>query len=56
MKSAVVTSVPLEKMVTCAFIMNFMANSYFVLQIHCAKSFKMRHITYLYFNYLSRYS
>ena len=24
----------------CAFIMNFMENSYFVLQIHHAKSFK----------------
>ena len=36
--------------------MNFMANSYFILQIHHAKSFKMRHITYLYFIYLSRYS
>ena len=33
-----------------------MANSYFILQIHHAKSFKMRHITYLYFSYLSRYS
>ena len=40
----------------CAFIMNFMANSYFILQIYHAKSFKMRHITYLYFSYLSRYS
>ena len=40
----------------CVFIMNFISNSYFRLQIHNAKSFKMRHITYLYFTYLSRYS
>ena len=39
----------------CAFIMNFMADSFFILQIHHAKSFKMRHITYLYFSYLSIY-
>ena len=28
--------------------MNFMANFYHILQIHHAKSFQMRHITYLY--------
>ena len=36
--------------------MIFMANSYFILHIHHAKSFKMMHITYLYFSYISRYS
>ena len=40
----------------CAFIMNLMTNSCFILQIHHAKSFKMRHLTYLYFFHLSRYS
>ena len=42
-------------LIHCAFIMNFMADSFFILQIHHAKSFKMRHITYLYFSYLSIY-
>ena len=36
--------------------MNLMTNSCFILQIHHAKSFKMRHLTYLYFIHLSRYS
>ena len=31
----------------CAFIMDFTTNSYFILQIHKAKSFKMRHNTYI---------
>ena len=35
----------------CAFIMNFMTNSYFILQIYHARSFKMRHVTSLYFNF-----
>ena len=39
-----------------AFIMSFMANSYYILQIHHAKSFKMSQITYLYSSYLPRYS
>ena len=56
----ILTSVPLKRIVTCichcAFIINFLANSFFILQIHHAKSFKMRHITYLYFSYLSKYS
>jgi hypothetical protein len=33
-----------------------MANSYLILQIHHAKSFKMGYIAYMYFSYLSRYS
>ena len=32
------------------FIKNLLPNSYFILQIHQAKSFKMRHVTSLYFN------
>ena len=31
----------------CDSIIDFLANSYLILQIHHAKSFKMRHITYL---------
>ena len=35
--------------VICGFIKNFLPNSYFILQIYHAKSFKMRHVTSLYF-------
>ena len=37
-------------------IKNFLPNSYFILQIYHAKSFKMRHVTSLYFNFSVRYS
>ena len=33
------------------FIKNFLPNSYFILQIHRAKSFKMRFVTSLYLNF-----
>ena len=35
----------------CGFIKNFLPNSYFILQIYHAKSFRMRHVTSLYFNF-----
>ena len=35
--------------VICGFIKNFLPNSYLILQIHHAKSFKMRHVTSLCF-------
>jgi len=35
--------------VICGFIKNFLPNSYFILQIYHAKSFKMRHVSSLYF-------
>ena len=36
--------------------MNFLPNFYFILQIYHAKSFKMRHVTYLHFNFSVWYS
>ena len=42
--------------VICGFIKNFLPNSYLILQIYHAKSFKMRHVTSLYFNFSVRYS
>ena len=42
--------------VICGFIKNFFPNFYFILQIYHVKSFKMMHITSLYFNFSSRYS
>ena len=39
--------------VICGFIMNLLPNIYFILQIYHAKSFKMRHVTSLYFNFVS---
>ena len=35
---------------------DFLANSYFIVQINPAKSFKMKCIRSLYFNFLLRYS
>ena len=62
-KNVDITSVPLKKIVTCIcnwliapFLWFFWHYSYFILQIHHAKSFKMSHITHLYCSYLSRYS
>ena len=40
----------------CDFIIQNFAYAYFILQIHYSKSFKMRHITYLYISYSSRYA
>ena len=40
----------------CAFIIQNFGYAYFILQIHHAKSFKMRHVTYLYINFSQRYS
>ena len=51
-----VTYIKFIRFYETAFIMNSMANSYYILQTYNAKSFKMRHIRYLYFSYLSRYS
>jgi hypothetical protein len=42
--------------VICGFIKNFLPNSYFILQIHHVKSFKMMHVMSLYFNFSIRYS
>ena len=42
--------------VICGFIKNFLPNSYFILQIYHVKSFKMMHVTSLYFNFSLRYS
>ena len=42
--------------VICGFIKNCLPTSYFILQIYHAKSFKMRHVTTLYFNFSVRYS
>ena len=33
------------------FIKNFLPNSYFILQIYHSKSYKIRHVTSLYFNF-----
>ena len=45
------TSVTLKRIPTsicdCAFIIQNLAYAYFILQIYHAKSFKMRHITFL---------
>ena len=37
--------------VICGFIKNFLPKSYFILQIYHVKSFEMRHVTPLYFNF-----
>ena len=42
--------------VICGFIKNFLPNSYFILQIYHAKSFKMRHVSFLYLGSYIRYS
>ena len=42
--------------VICGFIKNFIPNSYFILEIYHAKSFKMRYVTSRYFNFSVRYS
>ena len=42
--------------VICGFIKDFLPNSYFILQICHVKSFKMRHVMALYFNFSVRYS
>ena len=42
--------------VICGFIKKFLTNYYFILHIHHAKSFKMRHVRPLYFNFSVRYS
>ena len=42
--------------VICGFIKNFLTNSYFILHIHHVKSFKMKHVRPLYFNFSVRYS
>ena len=53
-----ITSVPLKKIVTCVGIYSLcLCNEFYrKFLFYIAKSFKMRHITYLYFSYLSRYS
>ena len=45
-----------SEVVYCCSLINFLRNSYFILQIYHAKSFKMRHITYLYLHLSLRYS
>ena len=42
--------------VICGFIKNFLPNYYFILHVHHVKSFKMRHVRSLYFNFSVRYS
>ena len=42
--------------VICDFIKNFIPNPYFMFQILHEKSFKMRHVMFLYFNFSVRYS
>ena len=42
--------------VICGFIKNFLPNSYFILQIYHVKSFKVMHVTSLYFNFSVKYS
>ena len=42
--------------VICGFIKNFIPNPYFIFQIFHEKSFKMRHVMFLYFNFSVRYS
>ena len=39
----------------CASIIDFLANSYFIVQIYHAKSFKTKYVRSLYFNFLLRY-
>ena len=40
----------------CDSIIDFLANSYFIVQIYHAKSFKMKYIMSLYLNFSLRYS
>jgi hypothetical protein len=40
----------------CGFIENFLPNSYFISKIYHVKSFKMIHVTSMYFNFLVKYS
>ena len=42
--------------VICGFIKNFIPNPYFIFQIFHEKSFKIRHVMFLYFNFSVRYS
>ena len=42
--------------VICGFIENFILNIYFILQIYHVKSFKMMHVTSMYFDFSLRYS
>ena len=42
--------------VICGFIENFFLNFYFILQIYHVKSFKMMHVTSMYFDFSLRYS
>ena len=45
-----------DKNCHCDSNTDFLANSYFIVQIHHAKSFKMNYIRSLYLNFLLRYS
>ena len=42
--------------VICGFIKIFFPNFYFTLQIYHVKSFKIMHVTSMYFNFSLRYS
>ena len=42
--------------VSCDFIIDFLANSYFIVQIHHAKTFKMKYSMSLYLNFSLEYS